>query len=396
MRIGMLLDAVFPPDPRVENEAVSLIRAGHEVFLFSLNYDGQKAKEDWNGIEVRRYRATWFDYKMSALAYTFPFYTHSMAKKIQQFLKKNCIEAIHIHDMQIAGAAFKANQQFQLPVVLDLHENRPEIMKFYPHLQKFPGILLIHPWKWKRKEKDFVKKSDRTIVVTKEAKDDILSRLEMVSEKITVVPNTVLKSFYTEPKLELSVLQKYQSNFVLLYIGDTGLRRGLLTAINAMPALLEVSATIRLVIVGKSSEDLVLIEAVKRLKLEAFVDFTGWLDSDLFASYIAASTLCISPLHRNLHHDTTYANKIFQYMSFAKPVLVSNATAQKNLVEEVGAGLVHRDRDVEDFVAKTLLLYRGEDLRNEMGDKGKSFVENEFSWEQTSENLVHLYDNLRR
>ena len=81
MRIGMLLDAVFPPDPRVENEAVSLIRAGHEVFLFCLNYDGQKAKEDWNGIEVRRYRATWFDYKMSALAYTFPFYTHSMAKK---------------------------------------------------------------------------------------------------------------------------------------------------------------------------------------------------------------------------------------------------------------------------------------------------------------------------
>jgi hypothetical protein len=34
MRIGMILDAVFPPDPRVENEAVSLIEAGHEVFPF--------------------------------------------------------------------------------------------------------------------------------------------------------------------------------------------------------------------------------------------------------------------------------------------------------------------------------------------------------------------------
>ena len=35
----MILDATFPPDPRVENEAISLIAAGHEVFLFCLKYD---------------------------------------------------------------------------------------------------------------------------------------------------------------------------------------------------------------------------------------------------------------------------------------------------------------------------------------------------------------------
>jgi len=34
MRIGMILDKTFPPDPRVANEAVSLIEKGHEVFLF--------------------------------------------------------------------------------------------------------------------------------------------------------------------------------------------------------------------------------------------------------------------------------------------------------------------------------------------------------------------------
>ena len=41
MRIGMILDSVFPPDPRVENEAVSLIKADHEVFLFCLHYGNQ-------------------------------------------------------------------------------------------------------------------------------------------------------------------------------------------------------------------------------------------------------------------------------------------------------------------------------------------------------------------
>ena len=38
MKIGMILDETFPPDPRVENEAVTLINAGHEVFLFCLTY----------------------------------------------------------------------------------------------------------------------------------------------------------------------------------------------------------------------------------------------------------------------------------------------------------------------------------------------------------------------
>lgn len=395
MRIGMLLDTVFPPDPRVENEARSLIDAGHEVFLFCLNRTHQQSEECYKGIKIHRFPSSWFEYKMSALAYTVPFYTLRMARKIQVFLKKNAIEGIHIHDMQIAGAAFKANQQLLLPVVLDLHENRPEIMKFYPHLQKFPGNLLIHPQRWKRKEQEFVKRSDRTIVVTQEAKENLLKRIEIDSENIAVVPNTVLKSFYAESEIQHTVIQKYQDFFVLLYIGDTGLRRGLLTAINALPQLVKESTSIRLVVAGKSSEDSVLKAAVKRLKMEAYVDFVGWVDPALFPSYISASKLCISPLHRNVHHDTTYANKIFQYMSFARPVLVSDATAQKKMVEKVGAGLVHKEKDVKDFVEKTLLLYHQEKLRSEMGNKGKSFVEKEFSWEQTSKNLVHLYDNLR-
>ena len=34
----MILDAPFPIDPRVSNEASALISAGHEVYLFCLSY----------------------------------------------------------------------------------------------------------------------------------------------------------------------------------------------------------------------------------------------------------------------------------------------------------------------------------------------------------------------
>jgi len=334
MRIGMILDLPFPPDPRVENEAVSLINAGHEVFLFCLTYDKNQREEVINKIQVKRYLSNKLEYKLSALAYTFPYYAKLMKSKIHHFLLNNKIDVIHIHDIQIAAAVFKANKKTKLPVVLDLHENRPEIMRFYQHLQKFPGKQLISTKKWKQQEEKFIKKSDRVVVVTQESKDEIVLRTQKKSDKIVVVPNTVRKSFYENGKIDTTTSDRFKDEFVLLYIGNTGLRRGLETAIEAIAILKKDIPNIVLLIVGKSSDDVFLKQKVTKLNLQKQVVFEGWQDQSLFASYIKASAICISPLHRNQHHDTTYANKIFQYMSFAKPVLVSNATAQKNLIEK--------------------------------------------------------------
>jgi glycosyltransferase involved in cell wall biosynthesis len=395
MKIGMILDAEFPPDPRVENEAVSLIKSGHEVFLFCLQYGQQKSFEVINGIHVKRFLSNRLEYKLSALAYTIPIYTFLMKTKIDQFIKENKVDALHIHDMRIAAAVFSVNKKHKLPVVLDLHENRPEIMKFYPHLSIFPGKYLISSKKWKHKEEQFIVKATKVIVVTTEAKDEILNRVAVDADKIIDVPNTVRARFYKNPNPLPEIINQYSNKFVLLYIGDTGIRRGLKTAIKSIATLKHKINTVKLVIVGKNSSDSILKKLVKDLQIESYVDFLGWKEQRLFQSYILASDICISPLHRNLHHDTTYANKIFQYMSLAKPLLVSDAIAQKQLVEKINAGLVHKERDVEDFSNKVLALYKSKPLRIELGIKGKEFVQNEFSWEKTSKKLIHLYNNLQ-
>ena len=390
----MILDAPFPPDPRVENEAVSLVNSGHEVFLFCLQYSKEKKDEEIKGIKVRRFTSNKLEYKLSALAYTIPLYTWLMQKRIYKFINSTKIHALHIHDIKIAEAVFKANQKFKLPVVLDLHDNLPEVMKLYPHLQKFPGKYIISPKKWKIKEKQFIKKADKVITVSPEFIESIKERIPTSEKKLVLVPNTIRQSFYKEYITEDSILKRYKNQFVLLYLGDTHLRRGLQTAIAAVKVLKDEIPNIKLVIVGKNTTDTILKQQVQELNIEQFVDFQGWQDVSLFQSYILSSAICISPLHRNLQHDVAYANKIFQYMSFAKPLLVSDATAQKRLVTKHKTGLVHLDRDVKDFVDKTLQLYHDENLREEQGLNGKQFIENEFSWEQTSEKLLHLYDNL--
>ena len=394
MRIGMILDAAFPPDPRVENEAVSLVKCGHQVYLFCLEYGDEKVSEIINGIQVKRYKSSKLEYKLSALVYTIPFYTFLMQKKIDQFITETKIEALHIHDIRIAQAVFNANKKFNLPVVLDLHDNMPEVMKLYPHLQKFPGKYIISPKKWKQKEEEFIKKATKVISVSPEFIETLQMRLPSEKEKFILVPNTIRASFFEEYTVNVSIIEKYKNKFVILYLGDTHVRRGLQTAISSVEKLKDKIPNIKLVIVGKNTTDVVLKQQVEDLKLYDFVDFEGWQNVALFQSYILSSAVCISPLHRNLQHDVAYANKIFQYMSLGKSLLVSDAIAQKRLIERTNSGLVHQEKDVKDFSDKILKLFSDEKLRTELGQNGKNFVRNEFSWEQTSKKLLHLYDNL--
>ena len=390
----MILDAPFPPDPRVENEAVSLVKAGHQVFLFCLKYKDEKSSEIINGIHVKRYKSNKLEYKLSALAYTVPFYTFLMKKKIHQFIEETKIDATHIHDIKIAQAVYSANNNYNLPIVLDLHDNMPEVMKLYPHLQKFPGKYIISPKKWKQKEEEFILKANKVISVSPEFIETLKTRLPSEKEKFVLVPNTIRKSFFEDYKVDEKITEKFKDKFVILYLGDTHLRRGLQTAISSIDRLKDKIPNIKLVIVGKNTTDTILKEQVKDLKIEEFVDFEGWQNVSLFQSYILSSHVCISPLHRNLQHDVAYANKIFQYMSLAKPLLVSDAIAQRRLVEKTNSGLVHQEKNVEDFTEKVLKLFSDEPLRTVLGENGKNFVRNEFSWEQTSKKLLHLYDNL--
>ena len=166
MKIGMILDAPYPIDPRVTNEAKALIKSGNKVFLFCLSYTKTfKKNEVVNGINVVRFYCSGITYKLSALAYTFPFYKWIMSRKIKNFIKLYKVDVLHIHDLQIASSVFNANFNFNLNITLDLHENRPEIMKFYKHVNSFLGKLLIYPSKWKNAEEKYCKESNKVVVV---------------------------------------------------------------------------------------------------------------------------------------------------------------------------------------------------------------------------------------
>ena len=391
MKIGMILDAPFPIDPRVSNEASALISAGHEVYLFCLSYSKKFIKKEViDSINIRRYYCSKLTYKFSALAYTFPYYKINMSRKINNFLNSNSIDRIHIHDIQIASSVFKANLK-SLPVTLDLHENRPEIMKFYKHVNSLLGKLLISPKKWKIAEEKFSKAANNIIVVTNAAKTELCNRTGLNKDKITVFPNTVRKSFYTDFDLDNNIVEKYRNNFVLLYLGNTSKRRGISTVINSLKVLKTQIPEIKFIVVGSSSYDNELKYLSKINNVQNLISFEGWRNENSFQSYLSICDIGVSPLESNIHHDTTYANKIFQYMSFGCPMICSNVIAQKEIVEKYEVGELFSPGNSKEFTEKVISLYNNKDKINTYSLNSRSAIENHLNNDIVSTEIVKIY-----
>ncbi len=391
----MILDASFPPDPRVENEAVSLINKEHEVHLFCLDYEQKMPKSEViNGIHVYRISPPKYVYKFSALAYTVPYYHYRLKKYIKTFVEEKNIQAIHIHDIQIARSIFKLN--LAIPVVLDLHENRPEIMKFYTHVNTTKGKLLIQPKTWKKFEYKYIQEADHVIVVTDEAKDYYLKEIKVEASKFRVVPNTVRKAFYKESEIDNAIVERYKDNFVLLYVGDTGVRRGIETILLAMKQLIPKIPSIKLVVVGENPADSEWKKIVKENGIEGHVDLEGWQSFKLFPSYIKAAAIGVCPIHKNIHHETTFANKIFQYLAFGNPIVVSDCKAQQNVVEKYECGIVFKDRDITDYVNAILALYNSKELYNKQSVNAQIAIDKHLNWGVVSQDLISLYEELNK
>ncbi len=392
--VGMILDSDFPPDPRVENEALILINSGFEVHLFAFSYEKNfQQRETYKGIEVHRYYCSPLLFKLSALAYTVPFYHWWVKRAIRRFVCNTGCDLVHIHDIQVARAVYYVQKSTPFKVILDLHENRPEIMKHYKHVNQFPGRLFISPSRWKSWEERLVKQADGVVVVTEAARDDLQRRTGY--DRIAVAPNVVDKN-YAVSYINQEVVEKYANRFVLLYLGDTSERRGILTAIEGLRELIPTIDNLMLVVVGKSSFDEELKARADKLEVSDYIDFTGWQDATLFPSYIRAAHVGISPLYRNLHHDTTYANKLFQYMALGCTLLVSDCTAQQQLVEETQSGLAFKEKSVTDFVGKVKTLYNNTELRTQMGKNGRKAVAEKYNWEYTGRQLVDFYQQITK
>lgn len=402
MTIGMLLNAPYPDDVRIRKEASALQQAGFRVCLLCLRRKDEPYQEIVDGISIERIDAGKSNFQLAfwdiVLSKTF---VHPRFEKVlPQWISKNSIHVLHVHDLPLVGTALKAKGRLGVKVVADFHENYPDALSVWFKWKKNPlahlkNRLFLNPMQWVKHEATAVKQSDYIIAVVDEMKERLINRYKADPNKIKVVTNSEDQSFLKQEVIP-EIYGKYRSKFIVTYTGNIGPHRGVDLAIDAMNYL-KGETNILLTIVGSGSDAVMesLKKKVKITKLEDQVVFFGRQPFSKFYSYMHFADVNIIPHKSNSHTDNTIPHKLFQGMMAGKPMLVSSSAPLKRIIDTTQAGLVFHAGDSKDIADKILTLYNNKQLCSQLGRNGiKATQENGMNWENDQLTLVDLYKNL--
>jgi glycosyltransferase involved in cell wall biosynthesis len=392
MNIGMIFDKHFPPDIRVEKEAGALAKAGHKIYIFSKGRGTDPYEEEKEDFTIVRFNINKYKtLKNFARDYKIITFINPVWKKgIEHFIKKYDIDAIHVHDLPFVKTAYAVAKKYGIPIIADYHENFPA------HIQALSGQNLTkkeryyHSYaRWAKYEENISHKVDRVIVVAEEYRQHLIKEHNVPPDNITIVQNTIdINMFDVTLK---NTNEDSADEFILSYVGSYGPHRGLDVVIKAMPQVVSQIPNAKLVIVGRGTNQQELEKISKLMAVEGSVEFYEWVPYEKLIKEFMKASIGLIPHHSSEHTDSTIPNKLFEYMYFKTPLLVSDCPPLKRIIDETKSGIVFRAGDAQDFAEKVLEIYHDPDNYGEMGNKA---VVEKYNWDVDSKNLVDLYKSV--
>jgi glycosyltransferase involved in cell wall biosynthesis len=406
MLIGMILDKPFPPDVRVEKEAKALIDAGHKVHLlvFMRHRDKGEPEEEINGVKVHRVphprgKMSSLGNRWNSIKLQTTFVNPYWAKTIELNARKFKWTVLHAHDLQLVGSALSAGKKLGIPVVADLHENKPDqyLAKraSSPFFKRIKHAIRRNIFIWRLYERTALQQCDRVIVVVREMAERLYP-YGIPESKIVIVSNTEDASVFQENELDQEVLDRYRNDWVVSYIGGLAPYKGFSTLMRALPLAAPDIPNLKCVIVGAKRQE--YVERYTKLAMQygcdKWVDILEWVPFKKVRSFMAASAAGILPLDNFEQNQSVSSHKLFQYMISGIPIIVSNMRSLKRLIEETGAGLVFEAGDPSSLARVLVDLYKNPGLRDRLGRNGYEAARGLYAWRNDAARLVSLYDEL--
>jgi glycosyltransferase involved in cell wall biosynthesis len=398
MKIGIVVDNELNSDIRVLREIGILKEQGFEIFVLCFGFF-RPYKDPVSQIHVTRIN---IHRKLRDILFfllnTIPAYEWLWTFKIKKFINNNGLEFLHVHDLYMSRAASNGIKKTRkkIPMVLDLHENYSFTITTYNWTKGFLRRLISRPDEWEKKEPDYLSYADRIIVLSNDFRDVLLKKYhELEEDRFVVLPNVPDLS-REEYKNTVLASNPFKQGFpIIFYYGVIAERRGIFEALRVFIDLIKEGHSVNFLIIGPvDKKDKPLFLELTGLEILAGrVHYISWIDSKEFPAYLGISDICLAPFHKNPQHESGVANKIYDYMLGAKPIIASNCKPQKDLIEKHYCGLIFNN--TEEFHDAVVKLLNDKPLRIEMGENGRNAILREYNTEIVKENLVIMYEKLR-
>jgi len=405
VRIGFIYFGTYP-DIRVVKTTDTLAKAGFEVIVLARNIKGvtepgtshpyaasrNVEQAEWRGrLHLRRVLDNTAEKWRAPL--TLPYHINPIWKRaIRDLVVKDGCGLLIVRDMPLMLAATAVGKRYGVPVIFDMAENYPAVMaewrKWEGRGRAFVNFFVRNIAIAKMVERAAIRAADRILVVVPEHIERV-ARLRGTTAGIEVIENTPvleeLDALYARYQ-SLPEWQPCEQPLEVVYGGNVHFYRGMDTLLQAA-AILKARGEdgIRWTVVGTGKVAAQLQAMAEELGVTDTVRFMGW-QPDLMA-FVYRAHLGYDGSHASEHTHVTMPNKVYDYMAFRKPVLVSDCRPMKRLVEIHRCGLVFRSQDAEDLVEKVLQL-RDPTLRAQLGANGRKAVEERYHWGVDGRELV--------
>jgi glycosyltransferase involved in cell wall biosynthesis len=386
-------DADYPWDVRVEKICDSLIKK-HEVHLVCRNLLRRPRYERVKGLHIHRLPFLPKRYGSLNLLIGFPaFFNPVWLYSIWRTVRQTKADVILIRDLPLALTAMAVGRLQGIPVVLDMAENYPAMIR---DLWEREGFSLVNfavrnPRLVSLVERISLRLCDHVVAVVEESRDRLVA-LGVPQSKVSLVINTPTteRLVKTEPSPG-KLVSRDGADLVLVYLGLLEWPRGIETAIRAIASVRAQIAGVTLLIVGTGRHERDFRSLVERLNLQKEVQFLGWLEYSAAVQVIDESDIGLVPHHATESWNTTVPNKLFDYMSKGKPVIVSNARPVERIVQEEQCGIVFKDRDSEDL-ARAIVTLKPESIRAAMGQRGRDAIARKYNWAIDEQRLCNALE----
>jgi glycosyltransferase involved in cell wall biosynthesis len=396
LKVCYIYQDQYPWDVRVKKITNALAEEGIEVHIISRNRDCLPAHEKLShNLYVHRLSGNVNKYILNII--NFPaFFSPFWINKITNIVRKYSIDIIIVRDLPLSPAAYIAAKATNKPVVMDMAENYPALIKStwtyrgpkpIDYIVRNPALL-----KWL--ERLIIPFLDGVLVVSRYSG----KRIEKIcknQQKVWIVSNTPIIHDSNEHLQKIGITHRIRSNssFILLYVGFIEAHRGLEIPIKTVSLLAEIMPDILLVIVGKGSFESRLKDLVIDLGIENNVIFTGWIPHNQVPSFINIADVCLIPHYVTEHTDTTFPNKIFDYMAQRKAVIVTQSRALSEIVENANCGLTYKDNSPESLCNAIRKLFDVR-VRKTLGDNGWAAIQKELNWNHDKIRLLDAINEL--
>lgn len=380
-----------PADPRVWHEARALSQRGLQVAIIcpkGKQANNQAAYDYREGIHIYRY--TSYTQASGPLGYIQE-YTIALIMTFWLSLRiwlKHGFDIIHVANPPdiffLIGLFYRG---FGKKFIFDQHDLASEMfrIRFNGRLKALYKLLLFM--------ESCSYRTAQVIITTNESqKQNALKLGNHIAKKVFVVRNGPDLARFTQTKAEHHL--KRGKRYMLVYVGVMGPQDGVEYALYALHTLVYkyCRQDVVLTLVGDGDQLPLLKELVRRLELEEYVHFTGWVSVSEMLRYIATADIGISPDPSNDLNDRSTMLKTMEYMAMGKPTVAFDLPETRYSAQD--SALYAIPNKVNDFAAKLITLLDNELLRCEMGARARKRVEEVLCWDCCKEQLWLAYEHL--